>query len=362
MPHCDDSHKLCSFLWTIFQLQLLCQSSSPVHRSLDDLPKSLDETYDCILKGIAWERQEYAQLLFQCLAVSFRPLRADELANIHTIHFRTEAHPRYIMDWSPNDSERMILSICPSLITVIDMDGSRVVQFRHSSIKRYLKSGCLASAEEPLSQYHVLPRSAHTMLAQVSLNVLLAMGDRVDMIMVDLPLVTYAAQYWIKHTHFGYISLRVKYLMERLFDPSKPYFSTWLWIYDIDLPFRKSMSTPSPTPPEAVPLYYAVLCGFRGLVEHLIITCPEDINAMGGYHGTPLHAAIAEENVGLTTLLLEHGADVASLNNRRLNPLHEASRRGNIDLIELLHKYHVLRSHLGAANQANATHLEVLRV
>src|SRR6266850_3726966 len=322
----------CSFLWAIFQLQLLCQSSSPVH-TLGDLPMSLDEMYDRILKGIARERQEFAQCLFQCLAVSVRPLCMKELAAILAIHFGTGAH-------HPEQTILIILSVCPSLITVINMNGSRVVQFSHSSVKEYLKSERLSNAGEPLSRYHILPHSAHAILAQVSLDVLFAIDDQVGKSMMNFLVATYAAQYWVEHAQFDDVSSRIKYLMERLFDPSKSYFATWVQIYDIDHPFHKGMSTSSPTPPEAVPLYYAVLCGFRGLVEHLIFTYRQDINAKGGYYGTPLHAAIAKENVSITTLLLEHGADVAALNNRQLTPLHEASRHGNLDLMELLLNYH----------------------
>jgi len=56
-----------------------------IRRALDDLPESLDETYERILFSIVEERWEYAQRLFQCLAVSFRPLCVDELAEVLAI-------------------------------------------------------------------------------------------------------------------------------------------------------------------------------------------------------------------------------------------------------------------------------------
>ena len=43
-----------------------------------------------------------------------------------------------------------------------------------------------------------------------------------------------------------------------------------------------------------MPLYYASLCGFRGLVEHLIASHSPDVNSRGGFHTTPLHAASAK--------------------------------------------------------------------
>src|SRR6266850_2061368 len=117
--------ELCSFLWAIFQLQLLHQSSSPIHRSLHDLPKSLDERYDRILKGIARKRQGYAQCLFQCLAVSVRPLRVEELAYILAVYFGAGANHKRIVNSPPNDPEQTILSVCPSLNIIVNIDGSQ---------------------------------------------------------------------------------------------------------------------------------------------------------------------------------------------------------------------------------------------
>jgi len=53
------------------------------------------------------------------------------------------------------------------------------------------------------------------------------------------------------------------------------------------------MSELHPTRPSAVPLYYASLCNFLGLVERFVVANPEDINAMGGMSDTPLCAASA---------------------------------------------------------------------
>ena len=140
----------------------------------------MDETYDRILLGIARERQEYAQRLLQCLAESIRPLRAEELAEILAIQFEAGPVPNYDVNWRPENPEEAILSACSSLITIVDMDSSRVVQFSHFSVKEYLTSKRLADAGEHLSQYHILSHSAHTILAQASLSVLLALDDRIS--------------------------------------------------------------------------------------------------------------------------------------------------------------------------------------
>jgi ankyrin repeat protein len=307
---------------------------------------SLDETYDRILLGISRERQGYAQRLLQCLAVSIRPLRAEELAEILAIQFDTGTLPNYNVNWRPEDPEEAVLSACSSLITIVDMDASesRVVQFSHFSVKEYLSSERLANAGTHISQYHILPHSAHTILAQASLSVLLALDDKVDKEkMKNFPLANYTARYWVDHAQFDNVCSSIKVAMEQLFDPVKPHFSAWVWIYDIDYRFREIMFDAHPTPPEAAPLYYAALCGFRDLVEHLIVTYSGDINTRGGYHATPLRAAIVKGNVEVMKLLLEHGADVDAVGREGFTLLYEASRR--LEILSLLLDHHADVNH-----------------
>src|SRR6266851_784888 len=329
------------FRWIVCQLEALRRCFPfAICRTLDDLPRSLDETYDRILLGIAHERQEYAQRLFQCLSVSFRPLRVEELAEILSIQFDAGAVPNYDANWRAENPEEAVLSACSTLITIVDVDGARIVQFSHFSVEEYLTSERLANAGGHLSQYHILPRSAHTILAQASLSALLSLDDMVDKTsMNNFPLAIYAARYWVDHAQFDNVSSSIKEAMQRLFDSAKPHFATWVWVYDIDYPSREIMFAAHPTPPEAVPLYYATLCGFRGVVEHLIVIRPQDVSAEGGYYCTPLHAAIFNGNIDIMRLLLEHGADATAFPvnfHGILTPLHEATLRGSLDMMELL--------------------------
>ena len=334
--------KIPRFRWVTCQLEALRLSlPSAIRRALDHLPESLDETYDRILKGIPWGRQEYAQHLFQCVAESIRPLRVEELADILAIEFEAEELPRYHMNWRPDDSEEEVLSICSSLITIVDIDGSRVVRFSHFSVKEYLTSERRANGGNGLSRYHILPDSAHAILAKASLSVLLALDDQADKdTMKNFPLAVYAARYWADHARLHGVPSIIKDGMERLFDPEKPYFATWVWIHDLDQPLREMMFAARPSPPKGTPLYYATLCGFRDLVEHLVITYPWDINARGGYYATPLHAAIIKGNIDIIAVLLEHGADTATWGRSNWGSLDEAARRGRLDVTKLLLYHH----------------------
>ena len=305
------------------------------------MPKTLDETYEHALLAIDEVMRQYAQRLFQCLAVSRRPLRVEELAEILAVRFDEGALPEFNPDWRLGDAEQAVLSVCSNLVSVVDVDGPQIVQFSHFSVKEFLTSNRLATASEDLAGYHIVPHSAHAILAQASLSVLLQLDDHIDKARIkNFPLAGYAAQHWVDHGRFENVSSTIQVAMEQLFDPDKPHFSTWVWVFDIDDPWRRETST-VPERPQATPLYYAVLCGFRGLIEHLIATYPKDVDARGGHFETPLFVAFSKEDIDTALLLLQRGADVNVLNRRGQNQLHGAIRHGRLDFVRLLLEHKV---------------------
>ena len=156
---------------------------------MNDLPITLDETYCRTLLAIDGEKREYAQRLFRCLMVSIRPLHVEELAEILAIQFDKAELPTFNASWRPENAEEAVISVCSSLIAIVDRNGHQVVQFSHFSVKEFLTSERLATAEERLSYYHILPESAHTILAHASLSVLLQLDDKTDRNTIDhLPL------------------------------------------------------------------------------------------------------------------------------------------------------------------------------
>jgi hypothetical protein len=304
------------------------------------MPKTLDETYKHALLAIDEEMRQYAQRLFQCLAVSSRPLRVEELAEILAVRFDEGALPKFSPDWRLGDAEEAVLSVCSNLISVVDVDGSQVVQFSHFLVKEFLISDRLATASEDLAGYHIIPCSGHTILAQASLSVLLQLNNYIDKDSVkNFPLSGYAAQHWVNHGRFENVSSAIQGDMEHLFNPDKPHFSIWVWLYDMDDPWRREMPTAYPERPHAAPLYYAVLCGFRALIKHLIATFPKDVDARGGYYDSPLFVAFVKEDIDTALLLLQRGADVNVLDKRGVGHLHRASQGGRLDIVRLLLEY-----------------------
>jgi hypothetical protein len=210
---------------------------------LSRLPKTLDETYERVLRDIHDDNKEHARRLLHCLAVAVRPLRVEELAEILAFDFDGVAGdiPEYHADWRWKDQEEAVLSTCSSLITVVEYKNyfwsspTRVVQFSHFSVKEFLTSNRLATPTRDVSQYHILPEPAHTILAQACLGFLLHLDGYIDTESVkDFPLATYAAEHWVAHAQYQDVASHVKCGMKDLFDPDKPYFASWVGTHDMD--------------------------------------------------------------------------------------------------------------------------------
>ena len=291
----------------------------------------MDETYERVLKDIKEYNRENARLLFHCLVVAVRPLSVEELAEILTFDFvnAQEGIPGFRADRRPKDQEADVLALCSSLITVVDNGDSRVVQFSHLSVKEFLMSNHLSSSTGDLTLYHIRPGPAHTILAQVCLGLLLLLDDSNDNKSAkDSPLVEYAARHWVAHAQFEDVASRVEGGMKSLFDPGRPHFAAWRDLHDIDAESVGESQWVSPSP-----LYYSALCGFSGLVRHIAMKHPEDINAVGGSLGFPLVAALCRNHLAVAEILLEHGARVDVRDTRQQTVLHETiDQRGKVSM------------------------------
>lgn len=95
-----------------------------VRRVLAELPETLDVTYDRILREIPKANREHAHRLLQCLTVTLRPLRVQELAEVLAVDFNAAGGVSKLNeDWRWEDQEQAVLSACTSLITVVETQG-----------------------------------------------------------------------------------------------------------------------------------------------------------------------------------------------------------------------------------------------
>ncbi|KAN0127948.1 Ankyrin repeat-containing domain protein [Lactarius tabidus] len=364
------------FRWVFCQLETLQQClPQSLRRTLNELPESLDGTYERVMMEIKRANQSHAYRMLQCLTVANRPLSVAELAEILAFDFdeaKGGGIPKLNSNWRWEDHEQAVLSTCSSLVTVFPNDESPIVQFSHFSVKEFLMSDRLATSRRDISQYHISLVDAHTVLAQASLAVLLRDPD-VNGHVDSGVLAEYAAGHWMTHAHIENVASQVRDGMEVLFDLDKPYFEAWVQLHDLDSKHRHLFRNMPDSEPGARPLYYAALCGLLELVEHVTLKYPQYACARGGLCGTALHAASIQGRLqvvhyllrrgvdvnvrdsGLDTslllaswkghgdvvqCLLEHGADVNLRDQYDNTPLYLAANYGHIDAVRLLLEHH----------------------
>ena len=326
------------------QLETLRQCLPPsVRRTLDELPESLDETYERVLREIRRPNRDHARRLLQCLVVAIRPLNVEELAEVLAVDFDdAEGIPKLKPDWRWEDEEQALLTSCSSLITTVETADSQIVQFSHFSVKEYLTSERLATSNGAVSRYYIDLEPAHTILAQACLGVLLQPNyrDEENDVGEMSALAGYAAEHWATHAQFERVSSLIRKAMKYLFDLDKPYFAAWTQLYDID-------TYPSEQPSSlyffavsrkssATPLYYAALCGFEDLVEHLVVKYPQHVNTSGGHFVSPLVAALERRHFRIVELLHRDGAHVDVHGTNGTTALDSAARFGDLEVVQVL--------------------------
>jgi hypothetical protein len=361
------------FRWVYCQLDNLrrCMPSS-IRKSLNELPITLDETYERTLQGIPKQKWQHAHRLFQCLVAAIRPLRVEELAEIFTIEFGSNVALGLVEGWRPEDPEEAVLSACSTLISIIDDEGSKIVQFSHFSVKEFLTSDRLQATDvENVRQYYIPLEPAHTLLAQACLTVLLQLDENVDKERLEtFALASYAAEHLVDHAKFQNVESQIQDTMEHLFDPMKPHFRAWIWIHNT-APWGHSSALdkrPSPPSPDFTSLYYAAFCGFSGLTKHLITGHAEDVNAKCRHGSTPLHAASLKGHVDVVRVLFDHGADINAQTDDGLVPLHIASYHGRPNVVQFLLEHEATVDARGTSrytplyNASRNGHIEVVRL
>ena len=330
------------FRWVFCQLEVLrnCFPSS-VRRFLDELPESLDETYERVLREIKKPNRDHARRLLQCLVVAIRPLQVKELAEVLAIDFDDASGiPKLNPSWRWEDQEQALLTSCSSLISIVDTGLSQVVQFSHFSVKEFLTSTRLATLTQDVSRYHIVLGHAHTIMAQACLSILLQLDNLTEDGSVEkhFPLAGYAAEHWVRHIQFEDVVLHINGI-EDLFDLDKPYFVAWCQLYDIDIrPSHPSVFyqfLPSKSG-ACTPLYYAALCGFSNLVEQLTVKYPQHVSAINGHYMTPAVAALAGRHFQLAQVLHRNGSSLDPRDGFQSTPLHSVACGNDLEMVQVL--------------------------
>jgi ankyrin repeat protein len=339
------------FRWAYCQLDYLGKClPGRIWHALDELPETLDATYERTLQEINDTNWEFAQRLLLCVAVVSRPLRVEELAELLAFDFKAGSIPKYREDWRLHDPVEAVLSTCSTLLALVNVENSQVIQFSHFSVKEFLTSSRFAGKHNTLShRYHISMTLAHTLVAQACLGILLHLDENITRDSLDeFPLAKYAAEHWFEHARVeGTLQNEVE-RMKELFDERKPHFSIWLWIWDPTLsPWEQKTGSGWPLPPGGTPLHYAAFCGLGGIIKVLATENPQDVNSRRFRDkSTPLHLASKKGHVEVARFLVEqgadattqakNGADVTARDKDGRTPLHQASYGGHVDLARFL--------------------------
>jgi hypothetical protein len=199
------------------QLDRLRRCLSPrIRRVLDELPATLDETYERTLLDIDEENWEYVHAIFRCIVIALRPLRVEELAGFLAFKSEEEGSFTFEETWRPEDPKDTVLSICSSLVAIVDGEGSPVIQFSHFSVKEYLTSDRIAQGR--VSRFYIPLEPAHFFVTRACLKFMqqelkfnicglkssYLMNDRVEdldaLIEKCIPsYLAYACEFWADH-------------------------------------------------------------------------------------------------------------------------------------------------------------------
>jgi ankyrin repeat protein len=311
-----------------------------IRRALNELPDTLDDTYDRALEEIGKQNWEYAHRLFQCVAAASRPLRVEELAEFLAFDFDAESTPTFREDWREEEPAHAVLSTCSSLLAIVEVDGSPVIQFSHFSVKEYLTSKRLAEAKDTISRFHVSMTAAHTIVAQACLGVLLHIDENITYDGLEkLPLAKYAAEHRVGHTRFEDVSRSIEDGMKCLFDPNNRHLAVWVWIYDPESGEHRydESKRPSDLEARATPLHYAAFCGLHDIVNFLIVEHSQDVNTWGFHEDeTPLVVASRVGHSEVARVLLERGADTETRDDKFRSPLELASLSEHVEVVQVL--------------------------
>lgn len=350
------------FRWVSCQVDALrrCRRASSIREALDNLPETLDETYDRILLSIPHEDRKDALAALHFLAFSACPVSVADVAEAVIVdHHSCSFDPEDRLP-DPFDIVDVLstLVICSS--TQIAMGTERAghdrypgaerateIRLAHYSVQEYLLSDRIRKGKA--SAFHISVYEAHKSVAEMCLIYLLQF-DRPDSIsrsmILDTPLALYAAQYWFQHARIAFENpdhkrdseSNLTRLCVDLLSPEKSSsFINWLTLCDpCD---RKRIDFGRTLENMAEPLHYACYAGLLEVVR-ILRDNGADVNSRAPGDKwvirTPLKGAIQGSSEGVVGFLLASNVDINAVNDWGCTALHQAALQGNESIVKLL--------------------------
>ncbi|KAG9187069.1 hypothetical protein G6011_10177 [Alternaria panax] len=293
------------FRWAVCQLDTLgkCCNRAMLRKSLATLPRTLDQTYDCILTAISEEYAEYAMRILQWLTFSARPLSVEEVAEVVAIDVARD--PAFDRDEVLEDPLEA-LNICSSLVI----------------ISRIQAEGRPGPAQRigPAKQYNMHEAKCYGMMVNGCLKYLLQLRRPLsEEVIQTSALARYAAEFWSSYLRqTGEDIERLSQLAMGLLSTENPAYLTWIQLESI-----------------IAPLYYAALLGLD-TITRLLLDQGAEVNTRGGRYGNALHVASLKGHKQVVRMLLKAGADVDAQSRDCSNPLQAASYKGHELIVKML--------------------------
>lgn len=396
----DGAHGM--FQWVKCQLDQLCKlrNDKAVRSALNDLPKTLHDTYIRILQKVEAENVDDVEIvhrLLKWLVRGVRNLTLGELAECVSIDL-SNTDESFDFDAVFTDAEDVV-ELCGSLIT-LSSDGH--VALAHYTVKEFLVSEHIKNA---MPQFWIGCDDVHAELASICLTYLTyddfsgseeTSGEALLQNFHEYKFLPYAVQAWGSHAHLGDINSTqdaVFDLTMRLFESgieTGSNYDTWYKIYF----HQQKMTGQRLKASNKDPVYFASLFGLHRAVSELLDQSPDtyieepmkasasaghdavlevflrqcesvsanvleqclylaasqghdcvvqlllahgtNVNARAGRHGTPLQVASLDGRHQVVSTLLAHGADINIKCQRYGVPLAAAAEKGHLHTFQIL--------------------------
>jgi ankyrin repeat protein len=299
---------------------------------LNNLPKTLDETYQRMLTNIEDRYVGDALNLLRWIAFSNRPFSLAELNAATGITLSDDGEDE--IELANDEDLESPLTILQGLV-VIAYDGLDdvfdpvdQVRLAHFSVQEYLTSDRILSG--PAKHFHLCKASCEDHVEQSCLAYLIhysrskAKTGSLPRDKVAFPLLIHAAYWPVRLRRSGFKTERRALLLLS----TNEIRSRWRGIYDPD-------QYHGPLDESGDGFYYACLLGLGGLVRTFLAR-GADINVRGGSLGNALRAAVSRSSHDIVQILLGHGANVNTQHEFYGDALQAAAERGDYGMVQLL--------------------------
>ncbi|KAI7198824.1 hypothetical protein KC316_g3850 [Hortaea werneckii] len=350
------------FRWAACQLDTLahCLTRGKVRHALRDLPKTLYDTYDRMIRTLDESQNgKEALKVLRWLAYSRRPLSAEELLEVTGIVLEDD-DPRFDEDDVFQDL-RDISRICLSLVSIVpavqdyDVSGDEseiedalstssgtkfepereYIRLAHFSVKEYL-----ISTRPCLEQFSLQEKESNDILATCCLIYLHRFEGQEwndPECEAKFPLARYAASYWTTHARISdcqsqrQLDLCMKFLTVR-----PPAYRSWHRFYDMSEKWNRTCNIRREIPEFPEPLFSASGEGLLRAVHAILEGETIDIDAAWELGGSALCEASRMGYGRIVEMLLAKGANPNIQRHQGPLALVKATRYGEKKIVEML--------------------------